>query len=263
MDDAELEAFGAEARAAVAHMLATVEGASVERGQCGQSDGAAGGAGGAGEASRAGEVAGVLGGSGPVESAVMRCQRTCARLHSFQWREKLTTGFCWMGIRGGVFASGSWRSPQSHDVRAFLFCPLPPVSILPLPHHHLVLTRVIGHERDRILGFECHRAAARVAGESGRRSENGDDGGGRCVVAVVGAAHSKGMAEEWARLTATAAAPPTTTAAGSVTGTATGTTTGITTVGAGGAGAMVFNATGLPLRCVLRALSLSLSALYA
>jgi len=64
--------------------------------------------------------------------------------------------------------------------------------------------RVIGHERDRLLAFECHRAARMVYEEAqdaaAERRGGGQGGGGRggsaatcSVVAVVGAAHAAGM----------------------------------------------------------------------
>eukprot|EP00613_Pedinella_sp_CCMP2098_P081304 CAMPEP_0171942634 /NCGR_PEP_ID=MMETSP0993-20121228/38819_1 /TAXON_ID=483369 /ORGANISM="non described non described, Strain CCMP2098" /LENGTH=493 /DNA_ID=CAMNT_0012585099 /DNA_START=18 /DNA_END=1499 /DNA_ORIENTATION=+ len=50
----------------------------------------------------------------------------------------------------------------------------------------------IGFERDRLLAFECHKAATRAFQLHGTNAQ---------VVAVVGAAHSKGMANEWRALT--------------------------------------------------------------
>jgi len=59
--------------------------------------------------------------------------------------------------------------------------------------------RVIGHERDRLLAFECHRAARMVyeEAEDAAARRGGQEDGGRVptcsVVAVVGAAHAAGI----------------------------------------------------------------------
>ena len=58
--------------------------------------------------------------------------------------------------------------------------------------------RAIGHERDRLLAFECHRAARMVFEEAQQAAAMGEGRDKRVatcssVVAVVGAAHAAGI----------------------------------------------------------------------